>query len=214
MVVAHWYCASIRVGAGLMVALPESVKAYLYQTGIDRILDAYLASAATIGYKFDDAKTALEEYEASGSDDAVYDEDGDLVSCTRHSLDHEVFNASIAASVVREAFIMSIFHYWERFARGWTKLPDSDRGFESILKASKKKYAVSPELRSLNALNNILKHRNATKIPSLARKRPDLFWSVYNRRDNKTEYRLALRHKHVLEAIEIIRASGPRDQSK
>lgn len=197
-----------------MVPLPESIKAYLYQTGIDRIRDAYLASADTLGNKYDAAKSALEEYEATGSDDAVYGEDGTLVSCTRQSLDHEVFNASLAASVVREAFIMSIFHYWERCARGWTKLPDSDRGFETILKASKKKYAASPQLKSLNTLNNILKHRSKQRIIELAEVRPDLFLSVYNYRKNEMEHRVSVQHKHVLEAIEIIRASGPRDLSK
>lgn len=94
-----------------MFKFPESFKAYQYQKGIDRIQDAYRASADTIEKAVAEAKQAVFQYLDSGADDREYDEDGILIYSTASSLDQAEMDAIVAVDVVREAFIRDGGHY-------------------------------------------------------------------------------------------------------
>ncbi|MES2495574.1 MAG: hypothetical protein V4618_05650 [Pseudomonadota bacterium] len=166
---------------------------------------AYLASVATME---DAARRAREEhnrYEASGEDDAEYDETGALTYSTRHSLDYDAMDAGLAINVVREAFITSAFHYWERSARSWTGLYAPSDRFPELSAASRKKYPLSSQLDVLNRLNNFLKHSGDKKARSLAKLRPDYFRPLFPGQHP----RLWITHEHVQAAFETVSASGP-----
>lgn len=194
-----------------MVALPESFKAFMYQGNVDRVRVAYRASAATMESVSQTAREAAARYEASGEDDAEYDEDGATIFSTRHSLDYAAMEAGLAVTVVREAFITSAFHLWETSARGWAGLHEPRHNFEVLRAASAKKYHVSPNLTHLNTLNNYLKHRNPAKAALLAVDRPDYFHTYFGRQwgTDRTPH-LRITHDHVEEAFETISVSGPQ----
>ncbi len=193
-----------------MSFLPDSFAAFMYQTGIDRISVAYRASIATMENARREAQELYAAYEASGEDDSEYDEEGVLIQSTAHALDHDERDATLAITVVREAFITSAFHYWERSARGWTGLHGKRDYFPVLSAATAKKYAVSPKLELLNALNNLLKHGGGDTALSLARMRPDYFSPLFpNGSGRDQSLRLCIRHEHVEEAFEIIKGSGP-----
>ncbi|TAY88095.1 hypothetical protein [Rhizobium leguminosarum] len=194
-----------------MVPLPESFRAYRYQTGIDRIRDAYRASADTINKAVSEATLACVQHLESGVDDSEYDDDGVLLASTAHSLAQAELDAILAVTVVREAFITSAFHYWERSARAWTGLHGFEHKFPVLRKATRRLYRVSPQLPNLNRLNNVLKHNSHRVDRTLLKKRPDYFGSLFPRTNgnNPPEPRLRLSHEHVEEAFDIVRASGP-----
>lgn len=194
-----------------MAPFPKSFKAFSFQTGVDRICEAYRASAATMEKAQREAQESYAKYEASGEDDSEYDEDGILIHSTRHALDYDEMNATLAVTVVREAFITSAFHYWERSARGWTGLYNKKDTYPLLSEASAKVYAVSPKLGTLNTLNNLLKHSSRDKAILLAKIRPDYFSPLFPKQDNVSHQSLRPRitHEHVEEAFEIVRASGP-----
>jgi hypothetical protein len=198
--------------ARTMFKFPESFKAYQYQKGIDRIQDAYRASADTIEKAVAEAKQASLQYLESGADDREYDEDGILVFSTASSLDQAELDAILAVTVVREAFITSAFHYWERSARAWTGLHEFEHKFSALRKGTRRLYPVSPQLANLNKLNNVLKHNSRRVDRTLFRNRPDYFGTLFPSRTgaNPPEPRLRLSHKHVEEAFDIVRASGPK----
>lgn len=175
-----------------MAMLPHSTMAFLFQTGIERIEVAYHASVATMQGAYAEAATAYTDYESSGQDDDEYDEDNILTKSTRVALNFETLNAAVAVEVVREAFITSAFHYWERSARGWTNLHDFRDNFPVLKKATAKLYSLHPDLAALNALNNRLKHSGAGKN---ALPHPRLNLPV-------TDDAVAL-------AFELVKASGP-----
>jgi len=195
-----------------MVILPESFKAYQYQTGIDRIHNAYRASAETIESAAAEAKQASLQYLESGADDREYDEDGILVISTASSLDQAELDAILAVTVVREAFITSAVHYWERSARVWTGLHGFEHKFPALRDATLLLYGVSPQLANLNRLNNVLKHNSRRVDRTLLRNRPDYFGTLFPVRTgaNPPDPRFRLSHQHVEEAFDIVRASGPR----
>ncbi|MGO7530836.1 hypothetical protein [Rhizobium leguminosarum] len=194
-----------------MAILPESFKAYQYQTGIDRIRNAYRASADTIDKAVAEATQASVEYLESGADDAEYDEDGILLFSTAHSLDQAEMDAVLAVSVVREVFVTSAFHYWERSARVWTGRHGRGDHFGILSVESAKKYPLSPHLENLNRLNNLLKHNSQRTDQALVDARPDYFAPLFPSVNNAAPQipRLRLLHEHVEEAFDIVSASGP-----
>ena len=201
-----------------MAPFPESFRAFAYQTGIDRIRDAFRASVATMEAARQTASDAQMLYLRSGDDDREYDEDGVLIRSTAHQLDFEAMNATLAVSVVREAFVTSAFHYWEVSARGWTGLSGQQDAFKTLRNASVKHYPLSPQLIALNHLNNTLKHDNAYHARELAKLRTDHFARLPSssiRKNAKGEdeelwsWSLRLTDTHVEGAFGIIRASGP-----
>lgn len=194
-----------------MAILPESFKAYQYQSGIDRICEAYRASANTMTTAMAEATRAHSEYEYGGPEDEVYDEDGILLWSVSSSLAQDEMAALQAVGVVREAFVTSAFHYWERSARTWTGLHGRRDFFPQLLAESVKKYPVSPELANLNLLNNMLKHNSGRINPDLVAARPDYFFTMFpsSKGTSPARSRLHLTHDHVEEAFETVRASGP-----
>jgi len=194
-----------------MAILPESYKAFRYQTGIDRICEAYRASADTINKALAEATQAYAQYVQAGVDDTEYDEDGVLLSSSAHTLAQAELDAILAVGVVREAFITSAFHYWERSARAWTNLHGFEHKFPALRYATQQQYAVSPQLPNLNRLNNVLKHNSHHVDRTLLKNRPDYFGTLFPKtnRNNPPQPRLRLSHEHVEEAFEIVRASGP-----
>ncbi len=195
-----------------MFKFPESFKAYQYQTGIDRIHNAYRASAETIDKAVSEATHASLQYLESGDDYREYDDDGILIMSTASELAQAEMDAIVAVDVVREAFITSAFHYWERSARAWTGLHGFDDKFPDLRRATRRLYSVSPQLPNLNKLNNLLKHNSRRVDRTLLRNRPDYFGTFFLGRTgaNPPEPRLRLSHQHVEEAFDIVRASGPR----
>lgn len=196
-----------------MAILPESFKAFRYQTGIDRICDAYRASAETIDKAVSEATHASLQYLESGDDHREYDEDGILIFSTASALAQAETEAILAVSVVREAFITSAFHYWERSARAWTSLHGRYDGFKKLYDECEKRYSVSPQLKNLNLLNNLLKHNSGSVDANepLVTERSDYFAPLFLSGKTTSPKRLSLRlsHDHVEEAFDIVRASGP-----
>ncbi len=194
-----------------MASLPESFKAFQYQTGIDHIRDAYRASAATLEKAHADATQTYADFEAMGVDGEVYDEQGTLVGSIGFIRAEAERDASLQASLVREAFITTTYHYWERSAKVWSRIHGSTN-FPTLSASSAKRYPISPQLENLNRLNNLLKHDTSGIDQRLLHDRPDYFRDgLFTPKPGNTvsNPRLRLRHEHVEEAFEIIRASGP-----
>jgi len=181
--------------------------------GIDRICDAYRASADTMKNALGDASRAYARYIEAGLDEREYDEDGILIASTESSLAQAELEAIEAVSVVREAFVTSAFHYWERSARAWTGLHGRYDGFKRLHDECDKRYPVSSQLKNLNLLNNLLKHNSGgvDGNETLAAERPDYFAPLFLSGKTASPQRLRLRlsHDHVEEAFDIVRASGP-----
>lgn len=165
------------------------------------------------------ANEAHTRYLESGEDDREYDEEGVLIRSTAHELDYETLNATLAVTVVREAFVTSAFHYWEVSARGWTGLNGQHDNFNPLCKASAKCYAISPQLIVINHLNNTIKHNNAYHARELAKRHKGYFSRLPASAMRKSSggsdeevwtWTLQLSDAHVEEALEIVRASGPQ----
>lgn len=191
-----------------MVELP-GMRAFQFSSDLDRIEDTFKSAIAAMQQAHEAAEAAHDRFVESGEDDDQYDENGALISSTRHQLQWEAMQKSMAQTVVREAFVTSVFHFWECSARYWTGDQDAD------LRALKRKtralgYPVDGEgLALLNDLNNLLKHDNARTGAKLFKRASRLFWM--GREPKGAHWRSALRitNEDVLSVFEIVRNSGP-----
>lgn len=195
-----------------MALLFESFCAFAYQSGIDSIQDAFVASITTMEEAERKANEAHMNYAMGDEDDREYDEDRVLIRSTVHELEHAAMQVSYAAREVRKAFITSAFHYWERSARGWTNLDGQNDNYGKLKRETMKKFVMSPKLDELNHLNNVIKHNSPYHARLLANIRSDHFWrtpySVISTR--RATWALSITNAHVEEAIAIVRASGPQ----
>jgi len=190
-----------------MVALP-GIRAFAFHTDLDRIRDAFRASMSAIDERRRQAVEAHQLYMDSGEDDSEYDQDGVLVSSTRHALQWAELDASLAPIVVRQAFVTSAFHYWERSARAWTGFHGN--GFPSLReRVEALGYAVSEELDLLNTLNNLLKHDNPEKGRKVFDKRSSLFLGGREPAGGSWQSALRITDDDVEHFFDIVRASGP-----
>jgi hypothetical protein len=168
-----WLKPVARLTSG-MVEIP-GFRAFQFSSDLDRIEDAFKVSISAMDQAYQSAETAYDRYEDSGEDDDEYDDEGVLISSTRHQLPWEAMQKSMARTVIREAFVTSIFHFWEYSARSWTSDQDVDfRGLRRKVRALG--YPVDSDgLTLLNKLNNLLKHDNAETGAKLFSRAPRLF---------------------------------------
>lgn len=191
-----------------MVKIP-SIEPFQFNSDLERIADAFQSSIRAMEKAYHDAEDAYDRFIDSGEDDDEFDEDGVIIASTRHQLRWEVMQKSMAQTVICEAFITSIFHFWEYSARRWTS--DQDADFRRLKrKVRALGYPVDSDgLTLLNDLNNLLKHDNVKTGRKVFLKASCLFWS--GREPQGARWRSALRIKaeHVHRFIEVVRNSGP-----
>jgi len=184
-------------------------RAYMFESGLDRIRDSFRASITTMQNHSRDANDLLLDYINSGVDDSEYDDEGALIKSTRHELQHAALETTLALSVVQEAFITSAFHYWERSARAWTGLHKPT--FEALTKEVRKAdISVSDELSAVNTLNNLIKHNNPDRALDLVKTWPDVFITLpYSTLRRELTWRLGINNATVERVFSIVKASGP-----
>ena len=166
----------------------------------------------------DDAASSTEAasiaYLNSGQDDRVYEfVDGQriLVSSKQHELDYAQLEVSISLMAVREAFVISSFHYWEKWARSLTNSNGRNDSFRVVKERIERLYPIHEKLDQLNHLTSLLKHGSGAfrHARLLARERPDLFLrppGLYG------GWSLSLSGSNVDEAFKIVKRSGPQHE--
>ncbi|MFI8666904.1 hypothetical protein ACIGGE_10755 [Qipengyuania sp. NPDC077410] len=167
---------------------------------------------ATTTAAVNDARKASLAYLESGDDDSVYELiDGTpvLVSSTQHELDYTHMEVTLSMTAIREAFVISAFHYWEKWARSLTNLNDRRDHFWVLKNRLARDYTIHPSLGEINRLTNVLKHGSGAfeHARSLAKVRPDLFSRLPNLYGDWT---VSVSEEHVRQVFEVISCSGPR----
>ncbi|APX65599.1 hypothetical protein AV944_06770 [Sphingomonas sp. LK11] len=192
-----------------MAKFPFSFQSFVYQSGVDRLQNAFRSSIAQIEADQAAALSDYNQYVDSGEDDSEYEGEGDeryLVRSTAFELEQVAFDIGLSAVALREAFIISAYHYWEKFADGG----NGRRGFNNISKHSP--YDCHAKLGALSELTNHLKHEIAfARLVTLHKEWPTLFSLApyIIEQTGRPHWIVRLNNGHVEEAFDIVRASGP-----
>jgi hypothetical protein len=180
-------------------------EAFFYGFGLDQVRMGFRAAIEGCDKRANDAQR---EYEAYIEKHSSFEEDSPEHYQSMDLL-HTAWSADNAKIVIREAFILSALHYWERRMRALTNC--KGYGFEKLEKKSQELgYPTAPKLTVVNTLCNLLKHENSKFAHALGSDWPDLFKELPNGPEDKTEWVLAIKDHHVEEVFDIVARSGPQ----
>lgn len=148
-----------------MAQLSFNLRHYSFMMALDALIDAFRVAISAMDGQLLQAHadmTAHSQSLATGGDDgAVYVNDH-YSHDTADLLAMGYSDASSAARAIREAFVISLFHLWERSARSWVKC--EEQSYAKLAKALRTEdIPIHPKMATLNDLSNFLKHGNKYK---------------------------------------------------
>lgn len=197
-----------------MTSLNWNYHGYVYQEGVSVLIAAYQAAADALHEEWERSKEeaiAYQEGVASGEREWIGEmEDGSVLWDQEQVHEMEIESKLEGQAALRKAFVLSIYHHWERGARTWTG--NDDRDHDKLVKAVKALgIEVSPRLVAVKDLANLLKHDNDKRGADLLKSWPEVLPNLTKWGENRTDWYGAVRlsDNHLTDAFNIIAASGP-----
>ncbi|HEX7852718.1 MAG TPA: hypothetical protein VF503_03395 [Sphingobium sp.] len=186
-----------------MAPLSFDLRHYSFMMALDALIDAFRVALSAMDDQLLRAHADMAahgQYLATGGDDGAVYIDDHYSHDTADLLMMEHSDASSAARAIREAFVISLFHLWERSARSWVKC--EEQSYAKLAKALRAAgLPIHQKMATLNDLSNFLKHANKSKRDETRRKLREYITGpllVVNISDEKIE-----------KIIGYIRASSP-----
>ena len=109
------------------------------------------------------------------------------------------------------AYVIALFHHWERWARVWGKLPRKGN-FEDLVAATQALgYPIHPELRLLKDIANAFKHHKSEAGETVTTAWPDLAPNGLQRLGGRVDWYASIRISpaRMNTLFDIVSASGP-----
>lgn len=197
-----------------MVKLIWNVLGWIYQDGIRNLRETFAAASIGIDQTIQGAYRAVDEYDAgvkAGADPQIeVDDNGIVVQDYRDILIYQTTTAEETKSALNKALAITMFHHWERAARGWTNRPQGK--FTTLCEhVVAKGYPIHSKLEDIHLLVNLLKHANSKHGLPLYAKRPDFFRDEFSPSTGRVDWydEVNLNDQHITEFFDIVATSGP-----
>ena len=183
--------------------------AFVFGFGLDQIREGYRAAIDGCDTR---AQNARRDYDAFLESHGAFDEDSPEADKLME-LSHSEWLANNAKTAIREAFVLSAFHYWERRMRIWTNY--HEHGFDDLKRNCRLAgYPADNSMKIVNTFCNLIKHESAEHARNLAKQWSDLFEELPHGPKDKTEWVLAIKDSHVEKVFDIVARSGPPTSSE
>lgn len=194
-----------------MVKLGFDVRGYHFEVGLKAIAQGFRASATALNTDVERIKVERIAYEESGVWEGERDDDGHVIWSRGQILEMEQEAAEEALMHLRKAFVLALYHHWERAIRAYTSSSQHPRHKELVERAEQAGIAVVPELEKAYRLANALKHNSDNHGPRLFEIWPGIFDEHFRSASGVEWYgSVALSDEHVDEVIETIAKAGPK----
>jgi len=202
-----------------MVAFNFNGHAVIFEAGLDTIEQGYAAAVTGITLEIDRKKGAFYDYnrhiENGGAPTEERDDDGYLIWSQDQILEATIAVAEEALMSLRKAYVVAIYHHWERSALKWTSRKNEKHDDLARLVLAMG-YPIDPHLHAVRDLANLLKHDNdrwglklhgswSAVFPADFRPPLDGAWPV-NWYD-----RVTLSDEHIKTIMTTVRGSGPKN---
>lgn len=226
---------SLANGANLLVALRFNLLGHDFEHGLMILSDSLLAATDALKSKSAQIANNYQKYEArlaaGEPPEGEWDEDG--VKIWERSeffrFDLELINEAL--NTLRKAYVIAVFHHWERVIRRLTGLSGHETFDRLVESAAARGQPIHARLTLVSDLNNTLKHDSMRAGPKLLKSWPGVFPPGYADRLAKREAAAAARaaqglgdggmhydwhdavqlsQEHMDEVFAIVRESGPR----
>lgn len=202
-----------------MVALNFNMQGYAFQEGIRVLIAAQETTAEALHEELQRAKEnalAYQEDVERGETEWIgeRDEDGHVIWDQELVHDMEIESKVEGQAAVRKAFILALYHHWERSARIWT---GSDKRDHDKLVAAVKAQGtpIHPRLDAVRDLANLLKHDNDKWGDAVLLSWPAVFPYGFAKAAGRTNWYDAVRltDSHLTEAFNTVAKSGPSENT-
>lgn len=191
-----------------------SIVGYEFERGLTAFRESYRSSLFALERKSDDLKTALLDYQTAlangGEWIGEHDDDGFVVWDKEQTLKMDSEVVVNGAVELRKAYVVAVYHHWERSAR---KLTDYIGRDSAILetKAVEKGLAIGPDFQRVKTLANTLKHNSEARGLKLFEIWPEVFRLKFHPRDKTDWYTaITLSDRHMEAVFDAVTASGPK----
>ena len=155
----------------MSLGLMPRLQSFRFHYGLDMIIAAYRGSTEGPTTEKTRAQKLLKVWEGS----AEYDEHPDPEGYSSHLAGiHD--EAEDALRLIREAFAITLFHFWERQAKGWAGAGSHYDHAKITGKLKERGYAPDEgQLELLQLVANVAKHSAGSSARKLYRVRKELF---------------------------------------
>ena len=190
-----------------------NLQGWAFHEGLKSLYDAYVAARSTT----DKERKKLQERLARTRKSAVAiqkgqqgaDPDDYNIDEYIDALNDFLSEEDMALDLIRQAFLITAFHYWERHVKAWTGKEYKESESLNELKT----HGLAPEetrLHELRLIVNALKHSGGGSAKELYALRPDLFDPTTIKNWGEPTYEgLRLADSDFERYFEAVRISGP-----
>lgn len=199
--------------SGTMVEINFNMIGYEFSRGLRVLKEGYSSAILALEQKSDAIGTELLDYRRyiadGGEPDEERDEDGFLLWDRERLLEMDAEVCTAAVVEARKAFIIALYHHWERAVRKDTGYHGRDH-VKLLKEAAAKNINVQPDLDRVRHLINTLKHNNAERGLHLLQHWPEVFPANFSSDEHTDWYHsIILTDAHVHQSLDIISDSGP-----
>jgi hypothetical protein len=188
---------------------------YWFQEGLKVLRSSFHSAVEALEGGVKNAQSQAAQYSASvdagGERIGERDEDGHVLWDQEDVLRMRLETCEEALMALRKAFVISVYHHWERWIRAWTGSGHSADHDKLVRRAIEKGLIVHEKLDAVRNLTNVLKHNKGTSGENLWATWSDLFSPDFRPRQRGSDWYSAvhLRNCHILEILDVAAQSGP-----
>lgn len=197
-----------------MAPLEFHFHGYIFQSGVDVLLKSFTSAVTALNEEVERAAAESHEYRRALEQGAEWvgevDDEGYVIWDQVDVLDAKVIEAREALMGLCKAFVLALYHQWERSIREWTGSGAHSK-HDTLARAVRARgVETHPRLDAVRDLVNALKHNSDAWGEKLVASWSDVFPPDF-RRPPRTDwyYAIQIREEHVFEAFNIVAASGP-----
>jgi hypothetical protein len=186
----------------------------MYQDGVNSIRLSYDSAARALKLDTERAYDEISDYNAkvlAGDQSGIErDEDGQVLWDEADVLVHRSLQAEDALNTLRKAFVIVLYHHWERSVREWVKSKNGKHD-ALVTAAAAIGQPTDPLLDDLRLLVNTLKHDNERWAEPLHKKRADLFKPEFKITQTDPDWynEIEVSGTALLDFFSAVSASGP-----
>ena len=187
---------------------------YLFQRGVEVLRTSYTEGNVSLLKKVEALQSELTAYREDTEFIGERDEEGHLIWEQDQLLELDIEAAEDAIQEFRKAFVLAIYHHWERSIRRYTGVTTTGHG-HVVAGAKAEGLSISSDLRLLQVLSNTLKHDTDQWASELFRLWPEVFGSRYPAyRGNDFYSFIRIGDRDIEFLLDIVSASGPDDKTR
>lgn len=191
-----------------MAKLNFDMRGYAFKAGLDVLREGYASASKALTADVERVKSEATAYEASDEFIGEHDDEGNLLWEQGQVLNMQQETAEEALMALRKAFVLVLYHHWERAIRAYTGSGKSADHEKLVRRARDNGFPVDGRLDVVRDLANALKHDKGARLQESWPEVLTLGARSHQPRDWYEAIRLE--DTHVVEVFEIIAQSGPK----